>query len=39
MQWRLEGTTEALRSPIPWVAISAALALSVAGWIGLERSR
>src|ERR1700682_5268243 len=39
MQWRLEGTSEALRSPIPWVAVSAALALTVAGWIGLERSR
>jgi len=39
MQWRLEGASEALRSPIPWVAVSAALALTVAGWIGLERSR
>jgi diguanylate cyclase (GGDEF)-like protein len=39
MQWRLEGTGEALRSPIPWVAISAALALTAAGWLGLERNR
>jgi diguanylate cyclase (GGDEF)-like protein len=39
MQWRLEGAGEALHSPIPWVAVSAALALTVAGWIGLERSR
>src|SRR5258708_25296328 len=39
MQWRLEGASEALRSPIPWVAVSAALALTVAGWIGMERSR
>ena len=39
MRWRLEGAGEALRSPIPWVALSAALALTAAGWIGLERSR
>jgi diguanylate cyclase (GGDEF)-like protein len=39
MQWRLEGTGEALRSPIPWVALTAALALTAAGWIGLERNR
>src|SRR5258705_11831071 len=39
MQWRLEGASEALRSPIPWVAVSAALALTVAGGIGPERSR
>jgi len=39
MQWRVEGAAEALRSPIPWVAFSAALALAFTGWIGLERSR
>jgi diguanylate cyclase (GGDEF)-like protein len=39
MQWRLEGASEALRSPIPWVAITAALALTATGWIGLERNR
>jgi diguanylate cyclase (GGDEF)-like protein len=39
MQWRFERAGEALRSPIPWVAISAALALTAAGWIGLERNR
>jgi diguanylate cyclase (GGDEF)-like protein len=39
MRWRLEGAGEALRSPIPWVALSAALALTAAGWIGLERNR
>ena len=39
MRWRWEGAGEALRSPIPWVALTAALALTAAGWIGLERSR
>ena len=39
MWWRLEGAGEAFRSPVPWVALSAALALTAAGWIGLERSR
>ena len=39
MRWRLEGAGEALRSPIPWVALSAALALTAAGWIALERNR
>jgi diguanylate cyclase (GGDEF)-like protein len=39
MQLRLNGTGDALRSPIPWVALTAALALTVAGWIGLERNR
>ena len=39
MRWRVDGAGEALRSPIPWVALSAAAALTVAGWIGLERSR
>ena len=39
MRWRLEGAGEALRSPIPWVALSAGLALTATGWIGLEHSR
>ncbi len=39
MRVRWEGAGEALRSPIPWVALSAALALTAAGWIGLERNR
>ncbi len=39
MRWRWEGAGDALRSPIPWVALSAALALTAAGWIGLERNR
>ncbi|HUQ29204.1 MAG TPA: CHASE domain-containing protein [Usitatibacter sp.] len=39
MRWRWEGAGEALRSPIPWVALSAALALTAAGWAGLEHSR
>jgi diguanylate cyclase (GGDEF)-like protein len=39
MRWRVEGAAEALRSPIPWVALSAALALVSTGWIGLEHSR
>lgn len=39
MQWRVEGAAEALHSPIPWVAFSAAVALAFTGWIGLERNR
>ncbi len=39
MRWRFEGTAEALHSPIPWVALSAALALAAAGWFALEHSR
>jgi diguanylate cyclase (GGDEF)-like protein len=39
MRWRWEGAGEALRSPIPWVALSAAVALTAAGWIGLEHNR
>jgi diguanylate cyclase (GGDEF)-like protein len=38
MLWRLEGGSEALRSPIPWVALTAALALTYAGCIAVERS-
>lgn len=39
MRWKFQGAAEALRSPIPWVALSAALALTTSGWIALERSR
>ena len=39
MRWRWEGAGEALRSPIPWIALSAALALTAAAWAGLEHSR
>ena len=39
MHWRVEGAAEALHSPIPWVAFTAAVALAFTGWIGLERSR
>jgi diguanylate cyclase (GGDEF)-like protein len=39
MQLRWDGAGEAMRSPIPWVALSAALALTAAAWIGIERSR
>jgi diguanylate cyclase (GGDEF)-like protein len=39
MRWGFEGAGEALRSPIPWVALTASLALTAAGWIGLDRSR
>ena len=38
MRWQLEGTS-ALRSPFPWIALTASLALTVASWIGLERNR
>src|SRR5438270_13799674 len=39
MRWRWEGASEALRSPIPWVALTAGLALTAAGWVGLEHGR
>jgi diguanylate cyclase (GGDEF)-like protein len=39
MRWRFEGPGEALRSPFPWIALTAALALTAAAWIGLERNR
>jgi diguanylate cyclase (GGDEF)-like protein len=39
MRWRFDGAAEALHSPIPWVALSAALALTAAGWFALEHSR
>ena len=39
MRSRLGGTAQALRSPYPWTAIIAALVLTSAAWIGVERSR
>ena len=39
MQGRFEGTSEALRSPYPWVALTGALVLTASAWFGLERSR
>src|SRR5258707_6236350 len=39
MRWRTEGVREAMRSPIPWVALSATLALTAAAWFGIEHSR
>jgi diguanylate cyclase (GGDEF)-like protein len=39
MRWGFDGTREALRSPFPWIALTASIALTAAGWIGLERSR
>jgi diguanylate cyclase len=39
MRSRLEGTSEALRSPIPWGALVAALVLTASAWSALERSR
>ena len=38
MRWGFGGT-EALRSPFPWIALTASLALTAAGWVGLERNR
>lgn len=38
MRSRLDGMARALRSPIPWVGLTAALAVTVAAWFGLERS-
>ena len=34
-----EGRGEALRSPIPWVALLAALLVTWSGWLALERNR
>ena len=39
MRWRFDGAAQALHSPIPWVALSAALALTAAGWAAIERNR
>ena len=38
MNLRLDATGEALRSPFPWVAVSAAVALTAAAWFALERA-
>jgi diguanylate cyclase (GGDEF)-like protein len=39
MEGRFEAIREALRSPIPWVALSAAIALTATAWFAVERSR
>ncbi len=39
MKTRLDGTGQALRSPIPWVAMSASIALTAAAWFAFERGR
>jgi diguanylate cyclase (GGDEF)-like protein len=39
MRSRFEGTSHALRSPFPWLALVACLALTAVGWFGLERAR
>ena len=39
MLWRWEGAREAMRSPIPWVALTATLALTAAAWVGIEHGR
>lgn len=38
MRHRLAAMADALRSPLPWVALTAALAVTIAGWLGLERN-
>jgi diguanylate cyclase (GGDEF)-like protein len=38
MRHRLPAMAEALKSPIPWVAFSAMLALTTGAWFGLERN-
>jgi len=38
MRWPFGGA-DALRSSIPWIMLSATVALTFAGWIGMERSR
>lgn len=35
---RLQATRHALRSPFPWIALSVALVLTLAGWLALLRS-
>src|SRR5688572_33407790 len=39
MPWSKEGRGEALRSPIPWIALAAALAIAWSAWLVLERNR
>src|SRR5512140_2467625 len=38
MRHRMAPMAEALRSPLPWIALSAAIAVTAAGWYGLERN-
>ena len=38
MRHRLAAMAQVLRSPIPWVAFSATLALTTGAWFGLERN-
>jgi diguanylate cyclase (GGDEF)-like protein len=39
MRSRFDGTRQALRSPFPWAALAASLALTAAGWFGVEHAR
>ena len=39
MDGRLDATGEALRSPIPWVVVTATIALTAAAWFVMERGR
>src|SRR4051812_38786013 len=39
MRSRLDATSSALRSPYPWAALLVALALTAAGWFGVEYRR
>ena len=39
MEGRLDATGEALRSPIPWVVVTATIALTAAAWFVIERGR
>ena len=39
MRSAIQGKLGALRSPFPWIALSAALALTAAAWFGVERNR
>jgi diguanylate cyclase (GGDEF)-like protein len=39
MEGRLDAIREALRSPIPWVVLSAAIALTATAWFAVERGR
>src|SRR5690349_7716579 len=39
MKGQLDAASAALRSPFPWIAFSAGLALTAAAWFALERNR
>jgi diguanylate cyclase (GGDEF)-like protein len=39
MDGRLDATGEALRSPIPWVIVTATIALTAAAWFVIDRGR